>query len=205
MIVRFLHGWGFDGSVWAQVVALLGEFDCRVDDRGYFGQPCAVEQGTIAVGHSFGAMRALAAPHDAKALVAINGFDRFAAAPDFPGVPARVIARMRDRFEGEPDAVLADFRHRLGAPPAPPLRDGAALRHDLAMLASDDGRGRCAVPVLALHAADDPLLPAALQDAAFAAAGAVERVTLASGGHLLPLTAPEACAAAIRRAAETVR
>jgi pimeloyl-ACP methyl ester carboxylesterase len=49
--------------------------------------------------------------------------------------------------------------------------------------------------VLVLHGADDPILPPALRAAAFPGAA---RVELAGHGHLLPLCAPQWCAAQIR-------
>jgi pimeloyl-[acyl-carrier protein] methyl ester esterase len=199
VILRFLHGWALDGSVWAKVVPLLAEFDCRVDDRGYFGPSAEVAAGEIAVGHSFGAMRALAAPGGMRALVAVAGFDCFAARDDFPGTPARVIERMERRFEADPAAVVAEFRARCGLADSPPIADAAALRADLAALRAADRRGAARVPVTLLHAADDPIVPPAMAAAVFA--GAAERITLSAGGHLLPLTAPEACASAIRAAA----
>lgn len=198
MILRFHHGWGFDSSLWRRVVPLLEGFECRIDDRGYFAAPVVANAGELAVCHSFGTMRALAAPRALRGLVAIGGFDCFTARPGFPGVPPRLVDRMLTRFAAAPEAVVADFRQRCGAAHTPPLRDPAALRADLAALREADLRGAATVPVIALHAADDPVVPPPLQAAALAGA---ERITLPSGGHLLPLTAPEACAAAIRRAA----
>lgn len=204
MIVRFLHGWGWDGRIWDALLPLLPELDCRVDDRGYFGAPRTEPAGTLLVAHSFGTLRALAAAGAARALVAINGFDRFTAAPGFAGVAPRLLERMRTRFDAAPDNVVADFRHRCGAPDCPPLIGTDALRTDLAALATQDLRAACTLPVVAVGAADDPIVPPAMQADLFAAAPHVERSTLPTGGHLLPLTAPHACAEAIRRAARLV-
>lgn len=202
MILRFLHGWAGSGAVWDRVIALLPDHDCRVDDRGYFGPPAAVEEGEIAVGHSFGAMRALAAPHAMRALVAINGFDCFTARPGFPGTPARVVDRMLARFDADAPSLVATFRASVGAPETPPLRDPAALRADLAAMRDVDLRAGARVPVLSLQAADDAVVTPGVHPHLFAAAPAVERITLPAGGHVLPETAPEACASAIRRAVE---
>ncbi|MBC2667436.1 alpha/beta hydrolase [Novosphingobium flavum] len=203
MIVTFHHGWGFDASLWQRVLPLLADLDCRADDRGYFAEPREVPRGAVAVCHSFGTLRALAAP-PSRAIVAINGFDCFTARGDFPGVPARLTQRMAARFASAPEAVLSDFRARCAAPPPPPIRDEECLRADLAALGESDLRRAVTLPVEALHAADDPIVPSAMQAALFARAPALAATTLAAGGHLLPLTAPEACAKAIRRAVEAL-
>lgn len=203
MIIRFLHGWGFDSTLWDAVIALLPEHECRADDAGYFGSALAVEEGTLAVAHSYGAMRLLAAPGPSlRGLIAINGFDCFAAHRGFPGIAPRVLSRMQTRFAADPAAVLTEFRQRCGTAIPAPTPDSAALARDLAALAHDDRRGTCAVPVLSLQSADDPLLPAAMRDAVFASAPAADRLTAPVGGHLLPLTRPERCAAAIRSMVE---
>jgi pimeloyl-[acyl-carrier protein] methyl ester esterase len=202
MILRFLHGWAGGAGVWERLIPLLPEFDCRADDRGYFAEPRPVESGAIVVAHSFGAMRALAAPGGMKALVAINGFDCFTARPGFPATPPRVVERMLARFDQDAQALVAGFRASVGVPETPPIRDAVALHADLAALRDDDRRAGVAVPVISLQAADDPIVPASVHPHLFAGAPAVERIDLAVGGHVLPETAPEACAAAIRRAVE---
>ncbi|MBA3053339.1 MAG: alpha/beta hydrolase [Sphingomonadales bacterium] len=203
MILRFVHGWGFDRAIWQSVTALLPEFDCRCDDRGYFGQPLSAEGGAIVVAHSFGAMRALAEPAPAfRGLVAINGFDCFAARAGFPGVPVRVVERMLAQFGRDPAQVLDEFRRRCGAGHAPSKIDAIQLRADLEALRDGDCRGRCTVPVVSLQAADDPLVPPAMQAAVFASAPRAERVTAPTGGHLLPLSDPAACVQAIRAMVE---
>ena len=199
MILRFLHGWALDAGLWARVLPLLADFDCRVDDRGYFGAPVNTEAGDIAVGHSFGALRALAEPMGMRALVAVCGFDCFTARAGFPGVPARLVERMEKRLEADPTAVVAEFRGRCGLAETPPLVGSEALRADLAALRALDLRGTRALPVTLLAAADDPIVPPAMQAVVFTGA---ERTVLQRGGHLLPLTAPEAVASAVRAAAE---
>lgn len=200
MILRFLHGWAGSAAVWDPVIALLPEFDCRADDRGYFGPARTEWEGDIAIGHSFGAMRALAAPQGLRALVSVAGFDCFTARPDFPATPVRVVDRMLTRFDESPHALVAEFRARVGATETPPLNDIPALRADLAALRDDDRREDCRVPVIAIQAADDPILPAALHPHLFAQAPQVHRMLVDHGGHVLPETAPQLCADAIRQA-----
>jgi pimeloyl-[acyl-carrier protein] methyl ester esterase len=188
-----LHGWGFDAYLWDKVALLLGDAPVIRQERGYFGARAddARPQGAfIAVGHSLGAMRAARLWPDVP-LVAINGFDRFCG-PD--GVAPRVLARMARRLADDPDAVLGEFRARLGADKAPPVVDRLALARDLALLAQETPAAPRQAPLLVLQAQDDPLLPEALRRGAF---GGHAPQMLAQGGHLLPLTQPEWCAAQI--------
>lgn len=208
MTLLFLHGWGLDSALWDALRALLGDFAAHFADRGYFGAAGDVppDGPVLAVAHSFGAMRLLADPPAAcRGLVAINGFDRFAGGDGYPGVPPRVLSRMRQRMADAPDATVAEFRARCGtAEPAGAIH-GTALADDLAALAHDDRRdaaARFAGPILSLQGGADPILPPALRDAAFAGARNVERLTIPDAGHLLPLTHPQICAAQLRAMAE---
>lgn len=202
MILRFVHGWGFAASLWDGVIALLPDHDCRADDRGYFGPAAtpAIDDEHIAIGHSLGTLHLLAAPlPGCRGLFAINGFDRFAAAPGFPGIAPRVLDRMVQRLEADPDTVVGEFRARCEAPAARRSPAVTALRADLQMLRDMDCRGGpWPAPLVTLEADDDPLLPLPMRDAVFAFAAGRVRLRQRAGGHLLPLTAPAACAAAIR-------
>lgn len=197
----FLHGWGFDASIWARLRAALPEFDAVAWDRGYFGTPTApeIEGPVLAIGHSLGALLlAAGAPRHSIGLVAINGFDRFTGDE---AVPARVIELMRKRFAEAPAEVLAEFRARCGVDTAPPIFDAALLADDLALLAEADARGIFPAPTLTLHGADDPILNSQMRGTVFA--GAV-RETFPEAGHLLPLTHSGWCADRIRAFADTL-
>lgn len=212
MILRFLHGWGFDAGFWAPLAALLPEWPGAADDRGYFGEPRALaDDGApcLIVAHSFGTMRALQGlPAGCRGLVAINGFDRFTAAPDVPGVPLRTLDRMIARFADAPDAVLDDFRRRCDSEaPFGAIAPGP-LHADLLALRDDDRRadsGRAGIPILSLQGALDPILPPALRARVFAAAAQAERDEHPAAGHLLPLTHAPYCAGAIRGFVERTR
>lgn len=204
MKLLFVHGWGFDASLWDAVIACLPDADVVRAHRGYFGGAAwpTVEGPCLAVTHSFGSMALLAdPPADCRGLLAINGFDRFAEGEGKAGVPLRVIDRMLARLEGDPATVLRDFHARLGSDVPQGTPDTARLRQDLAALRSDDrseATANFAAPIIALDGADDPLLFAAMRAGQFAAAADLQRETL-DAGHLLPLTHPELCAAWIER------
>lgn len=208
MQLRFVHGWGFDASLWDGVRGLIGG---EADDLGYFGPPFAAEwKGgpVIAVGHSLGAMLLLGAPpRDCVGFVAVNGFDRFAGeSADAAAVPRRVVERMIARFRQQPVNVLADFRKRCGEEGAVPAGvETGRLLMGLERLRDADERARSAAmacPVLVLHGSEDQILPPAMRAATFRDARDVERHELPGQGHLLPLTAAEWCASHIRAFAQ---
>ena len=203
VILLFVHGWDFDASFWNDLADLLPDWRSERADRGYFGTPRdpQVADPVIAVAHSFGAMRILRdPPPKCRGLVAVNGFDCFAARAGFAGVAPRVLDRMVARFDEDPEAVLSDFHRRCGsdAPFGAPCPQ--VLRQDLLALRDMDCRAasaRAGFPILSLQGAKDPILPPAMRDAVFAAAPRVERLTHPAAGHLLPLTDSAYCARAI--------
>jgi pimeloyl-[acyl-carrier protein] methyl ester esterase len=157
----------------------------------------------LAVGHSLGALWWLAQTAiDWKSLLCINGFPRFTATADYPGVALRLLDRMRKQFTLDPAAVLADFHARCGAPgPAAPA-DAAALAAGLAQLADADGRVALAArrqDIRALAGTGDPIVPRTMSEAAFAALPAGHLAWVDAPGHLLPLTHPALCAQWIER------
>lgn len=202
----FAHGWAFDSSVWDAVRARLADWPQATLDAGYFGtEPAAREAAgaVIAIGHSHGMMRLLdRLPAHCAAVVSINGFARFSAAPDFPaGTPTKLLDRMLARFEQEPLAVLNAFRARCGADATEPAGLSAALGEDLRALRHDDQRATLqglALPRWALASTDDPIVTPALTRALFEGRPHTELRWHAGGGHLLPLTAPDWCATQIR-------
>ncbi len=199
-VLLFMHGWGFDASIWSGVVRHLDGFECRLADRGYFGSPVAVESDgpCLVVGHSMGAMHWLAdLPDRCRGMVAVNGFDRFVEGDGFSGAARRPLDRMIARLPQSPAQVLADFRRRCGADPAAGAPELAPLLTDLELLRDGDLRDATdCLSVLSLQGANDPLLPEAMRGAVFARAR-VTRMTCENAGHLLPLEAPEWTAKAI--------
>jgi len=210
-VLVFLHGWAFDAALFDRLAPLLPGADPVVADFGYFGEvvppviprtdaPAVIPRTAppvVAIAHSFGALWLLhEKPFAFDALVAINGFPRFTEAADFrPAVSSRVVDRMIQRFDLEPQAVLRDFRLRCGADGALPGEPRLErLRAGLVGLRDWDGRaGLDDVPVLALAGSADPIVPPAMSEAAFAAPEMHP-----SAGHLLPLSDPEWCAGHIR-------
>ncbi|MQP67191.1 hypothetical protein GE253_17850 [Niveispirillum sp. SYP-B3756] len=195
------HGWAGAPGIWTALVGHLRDAGIPADniqhwDQGYFGtadEPVLPPgQPVIGIGHSLGV--ALLLGRDGLAgLLAINGFSRFTAQADFPaGTPPRLLTQMRRRFAADPAAVLADFTTRAGLP----LPSGAANRdrlgQGLELLAEIDQRSAPLPPLFsALAGLDDPIVSPSHSQACFP-----DRVDWLPGGHALPLTAAQACAAA---------
>lgn len=209
MNVVLAHGWGSDTAIWNAVRARLDPaLTVHTIDFGYFGAvPPAPSFAApvLAVGHSLGALWwLLDETIPWQRLLCIDGFSRFAATADFPGVAARVLERMRRQLARDPAAVLADFHRRCGTACPTGAPDTDKLAAGLALLAECDGRATLAArraDIWALAGADDPIVPRAMSAAAFAALppGRLEFVDVP--GHRLPLSAPDICAHWIERLA----
>ncbi|MGC2855500.1 alpha/beta hydrolase [Novispirillum sp. DQ9] len=193
-MILLVHGWGFDATVWDGVrAALPAGLEVEALDLGFFGAPTAVPYSvTLAVGHSLGALWLLR--QGIAPVLAVNGFPRFTAAPDFPqGVAPRMVERMARRLADAPAEVVDAFRDRCGAGPATAAPDVDRLAWGLDLLLSADARP--AAPLRAIAGRQDPIVPPPMTEAAFGAA-----VTWIDGGHLLPLTHPAPLAQAILEA-----
>ncbi|GAB3124781.1 alpha/beta fold hydrolase [Novispirillum itersonii] len=198
--VWLIHGWSYTPALWDAVAAALSGAPLRLErvDLGYFGpEHRPVGRPDLVVGHSFGSLWALMHPDLAAVpVLAVNGFTRFAAAPDFAaGVAPRGLARMIRGISSDAAAVLAGFRAQIGdaaaVPEGPP--ESGRLIGDLERL-RDDIAALHAAPLTALAGDGDPLIPPDHSRACFG-----DSVRFVSGGgHLLPLTHPAVVADAIR-------
>ncbi|MCX7896416.1 MAG: alpha/beta hydrolase [Rhodocyclaceae bacterium] len=194
--VVFAHGWGYDAHLWDEVMRRLADPDTAIAlDFGYFGAeklPLSCPQPVLAVGHSLGALWWLAvAPIPWRRLLMINGFPRFLADDDYPGVAGRLLARMRKRFVEAPLATLSEFQLRCGQEGPRHAMDVTRLAAGLAALAEWDARAqlsRRAHDIWAISAEHDPIVPIALSRAAFAVLPPAHVEFLPTGSHLLPLT-----------------
>lgn len=203
--IWLVHGWSYSAALWDATVSALNArcrrraitLDCDRVDFGYWHDEYRPEgRPDLVVGHSFGSLWALCDPRLVTVpVLAVNGFTCFAASPDVPtGVPPRGLARMIRGLETDPESVLTGFRQQIGdlspLPNIPP--DLGRLRRDLVRLQTDSTLPRSA-PVLALAGSSDPLITPLHSRACFG-----DPVPLvADGGHLLPLTHPDAVAEAI--------
>lgn len=196
-LLVLLHGWGYDASFWQPLIAALPDMDCLAWDLGFFASPSFLppDRNAVAVGHSHGAQWLLRQrPFAWRGLVSINGFSRFAAAPDLPqGVPLAQIDRLSASLKEDPLGCLTGFRQRCGdMTPPPDGPDVARLLETLERLREWDERP--AIPNFALCGEADKVVPAPLSRALFPAG--ITRWH--AGGHLLPIQDPDWCAGEIR-------
>lgn len=211
-LILLVHGWGLGPGVWRSVIRTLPAGSCHALDLGFFGPPrqqIPEDRPLLAVGHSLGFLwllqqMAQAPPwrKNCLGLVSISGFSRFTRAPLFPeGIAPRLLQRMIHRLPQDPEGVLAAFRQQGGWPGNPSIQrplDPAPLSRGLTWLQTWDCRATLQTwngPLGVLAARDDAIVPAALTTACFPSSPIR---WLDEGGHLLPLTHPDACATLIQ-------
>ena len=196
-LLVLVHGWSYDARFWDPLRALLPDIETLAWDLGYYGAPSALppDRPAVAVGHSYGLLRLLHhRPFEWRGLVSINGFSRYAEAPDLPaGVPPAQIDRLAAGVAEAAWPALSGFRQRCGDPTPPPeAPDTRRLQDSLDHLRHWDERP--AQPGLALCGETDRVVPPALSRALFEPS--VTRWH--PGGHLLPRQDPEWCAGELR-------
>jgi pimeloyl-[acyl-carrier protein] methyl ester esterase len=192
-LILFVHGWGYDASLWDPVRKALGARPSAALDLGYFGAAnTTVPDGvTLLVGHSLGFLWLARQPALQHApLIGINAFPRFLEADEYqPAIAPRVLERMKRRLAADPDAVLAEFWQRAGAPgPDKPFHT-AALAEGLDHLAAWDVRenlARRASSVRLIAGEEDAIVPPATTRMAFMHF----MVDWLPGGHALPRSHP---------------
>ncbi len=206
-ILVLVHGWGFDSSFWDPLRAALPDTETLAVDHGFLGKPYRPpipESGKrIAVGHSLGVLWLLReSPFAWDAFVAVNGFPRFVEGEGFgPAQPRRFVERMRRRLLQDPLQVATDFLALCGAPPPSRDLDVDAMAAGLSWLLEWDARAILdtdSAPKLILAARNDEIVPPAMTEAGFADVPGTTMAWHETGGHLLPVTAPEWCAGRIR-------
>ena len=200
MRLVFVHGWALGPDIWDLLAPRLGAFKQTRANLGYFGAP-DLPQGRsddVLVGHSAGLAWGLSSRKDWAAVVAINAFSRFTLDGAGRGcVQPAALRAMRKSLVRDPQACVAAFRASIGAPPASGPAQGAALADGLDLLRDFDAAPQTAtIPWLVLGADNDALAPAS-ESRALATPMQGKLALNASGGHGLPWTAPEFCAARI--------
>ena len=201
-----VHGWGFHSGVWDHLIPHLEGHELFLIDLGFMrGGPRAAHEmpaGSLCIGHSFGVMWLLKhGPRPMRGLVSIAGFDCL-----HKYVSKNVLEAMREGMRRDPQAQLQQFWEIAGFAGHEPTGDldGGGLRGGLDWISTWDAGEELknlGAPVLALAGKDDRIAPEDASEAIWGGAAA-ELHWLDAGGHLLPLTEPEWCAAHINRFAD---
>jgi len=189
----FVHGWAGTPRLWDLVRADLRARGAVVADMVTEVPQEGTGRPLIGIGHSLGSAWLLTQGPALAGFVAVNGFTRFTATPDFPaGTHPRILMQMRRRLLTDPAAVLGDFHDRAGLPLPDGLPDAETLAQGLDLLGSIDARAAFAalsVPHVALCGTDDLIVPPAQSRDSFP-----EPVMVPTAGHALPISHPGLCA-----------
>jgi pimeloyl-[acyl-carrier protein] methyl ester esterase len=189
----FVHGWAGTPRLWDLVRADLRARGAVVADMVTEVPQEGTGRPLIGIGHSLGSAWLLTQGPALAGFVAINGFTRFTATPDFPaGTHPRILMQMRRRLLTDPATVLGDFHDRAGLPLPDGLPDAETLGQGLDLLGSIDARAAFAalsVPHVALCGTDDLIVPPAHSRDSFP-----EPVMVPTAGHALPISHPGLCA-----------
>ncbi|NVJ93641.1 MAG: hypothetical protein HWE34_18390 [Methylocystaceae bacterium] len=193
----FVHGWGFDASIWKDVCVHLPYENVHFIDLGFFGQASTdMPQNAIYVTHSMGLAWTLQHAKTIEGLISINGFTRFCACEDWVnGVAERMLTRMCRQFEKNPKAVWEEFMKNSGMcdPLLKENADTVALLKGLEDLKSWDVRQAYQaldIPKMALSSQNDLIVPEKLSKDSFED----NVIWYKEGTHLLPLNASQSVA-----------
>jgi pimeloyl-[acyl-carrier protein] methyl ester esterase len=200
MHLVFVHGWGFNATIWRDVIGNIRDSAVSLVDLGFIaGGPKGTTSwpsDAVAIGHSLGLLWLL---HRARVegrplfrgLITVQGFDRFC-----PPIPSSRVAGMRRGLRGDPGQTLEAFWRGCGTPPfaSPEALNVERLDEGLGWLTDWDetkAKAALACPTLALAARDDVVVPAAMSETIW---GGENIHWSETGGHVLPLKQPEWCA-----------
>lgn len=182
-----VHGWGHDADMWQPLMDAMPDHDFTTVELGFTGKPIRTDlpdEDCIVVGHSLGSLWLLKHWQDNfKGFVSIGGFDCF-----FAHVPEKTLAQMKRNLARNAEAQMAGFGSACGLDGAySAKRDEKRLAEGLEWLSQWDERDRrLKIPVLALAAKDDVIVPPKMTKAIWGDdVGWIEY-----GGHSLPLTKP---------------
>ncbi|WP_296713451.1 alpha/beta hydrolase [Rhodoblastus sp.] len=200
MRLVFVHGWALGPEIWDALASRLSEYAQARVNLGYFGAADipTLQESDILVGHSAGLLWGLREKRDWAGVVSINSFARFCLDAQGRGcVRPAALRAMRLSLERDPQDCADAFRRSLGIAPASGSAQKEHLMEGLDLLGGFDATSSLdRRPCLVLGAEDDFLAPpAAARDLAAQSGGAL--ALSATGGHGLPWTAPDFCAARI--------
>ena len=200
----FIHGWGFNASVWDKIIDQLPDMSTSTTDFGFIGNSAASElvlpDNVIIVAHSLGVLWALKhLPAQTAGFVSICGFDRFS-----PPVSRKSLALMQKGLVRNPMAQMTHFWRSCGIKPFADQEqlNQQALSEGLDWLMDWDGRlqlEKLTCPMHVMASKDDEIVPIEMSRDIWVH----KQINWSNtGGHGLPLTRPGWCADQIRQFVE---
>lgn len=180
--VIFVHGWGFEPTLWNDVITRLEGIEPLCIDLA--NPPASLPDNAIAVGHSLGSLWLLKQNKPFKGFVSINGFDCFHEHGD-----TRATKAMQRNLRNNPEQQLRDFYTACGVSDYPGLYKDW-LHDGLKWLLTWDGQNQLECLTMALAARDDLIVSPDMSTAIW---DRTELHWTDLGGHVLPLTKPDWC------------
>ena len=110
--IVFIHGWGFDKTIWQPIVERLEGVKAHYVDLGFTGKKYIPDfpNTPFIIGHSMGVMWAIEnIPQPWTGLISIAGFDCF-----YEHVPATEIKKMQRNLMRNPQAQMNGFWQACG-------------------------------------------------------------------------------------------
>ncbi len=203
--IVFVHGWGFNASIWDDIADDLAENIPTITphfiDLGFINDidktPTNLPENAIGVGHSLGVLWLLKKyPKTLSALVSIAGFDHFC-----NHIPAREMRAMQENLNREPNKQMQGFWQACGTTNFCDLDqiNIQKLNEGLDWLIEWDAREELKnlnCPILPLASKDDLIIPEKMTRDIW---GKHAIQWSETGAHALPLTQAKWCAAQIKR------
>lgn len=199
MRLVFVHGWGFDATLWDGMAAALPEFPQIRVELGFLGQAPAwpdFQPNDVLIGHSLGFLWGMLHYRSWRAAVSINGFACFAGGEGACVAPPALRA-MRVSLARDPQKTLANFYGSFGYTAELAGFDVARLAEGLTLLETHFVEAPLGSKLILASHNDRLVPPSATEHLAVVMNGASVHWN-EEGGHLLPLTQPQWCAEAIR-------
>ena len=211
--IIFVHGWGEDSRIWADITKRLPEYNHHFIDLGFINRESESNTGIFIpklesafyVTHSLGTLWVLnhIPLYKIGGLAAINGFGRFT---DF--VSNKTLKIMDKSLQRDMFLQMEMFWKNCNFPQNmqqiyKPILDGNVLSQGLIWLESWDRYEKLqelkaqSVPVLSLGGEDDLILPPEIMRTHWEDLG-INLVMKEQAGHALPLTHPQWCAEQVK-------
>lgn len=198
MVILFVHGWGFDVSIWHAVSkSLPSTLTMKFINLGFIGEQTLslpASDRIVCVGHSLGVMWLLKHVKNPIGFVAINGFDCFYNHISVPDINA-----MKTNIDRNALAQMRGFYNACGVPHTTlPNFNKTALKQGLTWLETwnvHDELSQLSCPITALSSKNDAIISARASEAIWSNH---ELIWHDDGGHCLPITASDLCAQKIK-------